>query len=102
MTQAISIALSACLFAFLLWWVRRDERRRVKRELYERVREWQLQFYRYAAANAGGTVWPYYDDAASGLAIALQEIDRKQYDKFSAADWQYYQDLLKKHGVRRR
>lgn len=48
--------------------------------LYERINEWMTRFYGWARDGSHGNE-AYYRDAASGLGIALQEIDRERYDR---------------------
>ena len=52
-------------------------------DLYARVEKWQRDFLKRARNGEG----QYYADASSGLAIALQEIDRERYDRTSTEVW---------------
>lgn len=54
--------------------------------LYDRVEAWQKEFLRRHFSGSHGSA-SYYGDAASGLAIALQEIDRDRYDRTSSQVW---------------
>lgn len=51
--------------------------------LYERIEKWQRSFVKRYQNGEG----QYYNDAASGLALALQEIDRDRYDRTGSDVW---------------
>lgn len=53
---------------------------------YDRIERWMRDFLGRAATDPSETS-RYYADAASGLAIALQEIDRVRYDRTASAIW---------------
>jgi len=61
--------------------------------LYDEVERWQKNFLKQHVL----TRLQYYADAASGLAIALQVIDRERYDRTSGEVWGKYQTLLEEN-----
>jgi hypothetical protein len=61
-----------------------------KDEIYDGVERWMREFYDKAATNFNGTP-AYYENAASGLALALQEIDNERYERTSSEIWNEYQ-----------
>lgn len=66
-------------------------------ELYERIEQWMINFYRMATEP--GRNQEYYVNAASGLGIALQEIDKERYMKRMPVIWQTYLDQKKANGT---
>lgn len=52
-----------------------------KAEHFDKIENWLLRFINNAKNNIGAKgLQAYYADAASGLAIALQQIDKQRYD----------------------
>lgn len=62
---------------------------------YDRIERWLIGFYEKAATQPA--LRDYYSNAASGLSIALQEIDRERYDRTSREIWDNYQKLKEEH-----
>lgn len=61
--------------------------------LYQRIENWQRHFYKMATEGRGAD--DYYTSAASGLGIALQEINKEHFDKTSGVIWSEYLESWK-------
>lgn len=59
--------------------MKEDESKVEFEEMYDKVKAWRDQFDGFA--KEGRSPQQYYEGMASGLNIALQEIDRERYDR---------------------
>lgn len=62
-------------------------------DLYSRIENWQRHFYKMSTEGRGAG--DYYTSAASGMAIALQEIDKERFDRTGGDVWREYLELKK-------